>query len=228
MYGNETNPDEKYQNIVFFGLPAYGHINPTLSLISKLVRYNYRVIYYASEEYRTELEGHGAEFRVYNFGDIEWNPQIGSQILKLAELILRFSNEQLETLLAQVKELQPVLIIHDTLAFWGRVVADTMGIKAASVNAIITTYQYKSKIFCMYATHFMGKSLFEYRAIRNIIKYRNKIYKDYPIKNHKVLGLLMNEERLNICTYSRQIHPDADKLKNNCFSLDRQLFIGMI
>ena len=219
MYGNAMNPYEKYQNIVFFGLPAYGHINPTLSLINELVRCNYRVIYYATEEYRTEIEGHGAEFRAYNFQNVEWNPQIGSQILKLAELILRFSNEQLETLLAQVKELQPILIMHDTLAFWGRVVADAMGIKAASVNAIITTHQYTSKTFWLYTTHFIGKLLFEYGAIRNIIKYQNKIYKRYPIKNHKVLGLLMNEERLNIYTYPRLIHPDADKLKNNCFFL---------
>lgn len=207
------------KNIIFYGTPAYGHINPTLPIIRELTRCGYSVIYYATEEFRQTIETCGAEFRAYDFGDIEWMPQIGSRILQLTEVVLRFTYEQLESLLTEAREVQPVLILHDTIAFWGRAVADTMGIKAASVNAIVTAYQYTGKAFRMYATRFTGTSLFQLKSIRNIMLYRRQLLRRYPIKDRKLLRLLMNKEEFNIFTYPRQVHPEGNQLEESCFFL---------
>ncbi|MBQ3028213.1 MAG: hypothetical protein IJD26_03975, partial [Lachnospiraceae bacterium] len=182
-------------NIVLFGTPAYGHVNPTLPMITELVKCGYSVTYYDTEEFRQAIEACGATFRAYDFGEIPWTPQVGSRILELTELLLRFTDAQMEALLRQTKELHPVLILHDTIAFWGRAVAQTLGIRAASVNTIITAYRYTGKAFFLYATRFTGTSLQELKAIPGILKYKKRLKKQYGIKRTDLLGVLMNEEK---------------------------------
>lgn len=198
-------------NIVFFGTPAYGHVNPTLPMITELVKYGYRVTYYDTEEFRQAIEACGATFRAYDFGTIPWTPQVGSRILELTELLLRFTDAQMEELLRQTKELHPVLILHDTIAFWGRAVAQTLGIRAASVNTIITAYRYTGKAFFLYATRFTGTSLKELKAIPGSLKYKKRLKKQYGIKRTDLLGVLMNEEKWNIFTYPCTVHPEGTR-----------------
>ena len=198
-------------NIVFFGTPAYGHVNPTLPMITELRKCGYHVIYYATEEFRQAVEACGATFRAYDFGDIPWTPQVGSRILELTELLLRFTDAQMDELLRQTKELHPVLVLHDTIAFWGRAVAQTLGIRAASVNTIITAYRYTGKAFFLYATRFSGTSLKELKAIPGILKYKRRLKKQYGIKRTDLLGVLMNEEKFNVFTYPCPVHPEGTR-----------------
>ena len=198
-------------NIVLFGTPAYGHVNPTLPMITELVKCGYSVTYYDTEEFRQAIEACGATFRAYDFGEIPWTPQVGSRILELTELLLRFTDAQMETLLRQTKELHPVLILHDTIAFWGRAVAQILGIRAASVNTIITSYRYTGKAFFLYATRFTGTSLQELKAIPGILKYKKRLKKQYGIKRTDLLGVLMNEEKFNVFTYPCPVHPEGKR-----------------
>ena len=206
-------------NILFYGTPAYGHVNPTLAIVTELVRCGYAVTYYATEEFRRVIEACGAEFLAYDFGALEWEPQVGSRIPELAELLLRFTDAQLEGLQQQARERNPVLIFHDTIAFWGRAVADTLGIRAVSVNTIVTAYRYTGRAFRMYATRFAWTGLSEVKAIPGVRKYKKRLKKRYPVKRTDLLGLLMNEEEFNIFTYPRQVHPEGRKMKENCFFL---------
>ena len=52
--------------IIFFNLPATGHVNPSLPLVKELVGRGERVIYYCTETYRAKIESTGAEFRAYH------------------------------------------------------------------------------------------------------------------------------------------------------------------
>lgn len=45
---------------VFWGIPAHGHINPTVPLVTELVRQGERVYYYAVEAFRPAIERTGA------------------------------------------------------------------------------------------------------------------------------------------------------------------------
>lgn len=38
--------------IVFFGIPAHGHTNPTLEVVRELIARGHRVIYYSYDEFR--------------------------------------------------------------------------------------------------------------------------------------------------------------------------------
>ena len=207
------------KNIIFYGTPAYGHINPTLPIVNRLVKNGYRVVYYATEEFRQQIEACGAEVRVYDFGEIEWNPQIGSHIFKLAELVLRFANEQLDMLLSDARNLKAVLILHDTIAFWGRAVAEIAGIMAVSVNPIVTVYPNTRKTLRLYTSRFAVSSLRELAVLPEIIKMEKELTHRYALEKQRFLQILMNEEKFNIFTYPREMHPEGNRMKANAFFL---------
>ncbi len=52
-------------SLVFFNLPASGHVNPTLPLVAELSRRGDRVLYYTGDQFRDQVERQGAEFRSY-------------------------------------------------------------------------------------------------------------------------------------------------------------------
>ncbi|RDU23809.1 macrolide family glycosyltransferase [Anaerosacchariphilus polymeriproducens] len=51
------------EKILFLGIPAYGHINPTLGIIAELVKQGKEVVYFCSEEFRDRIEKTGAVFK---------------------------------------------------------------------------------------------------------------------------------------------------------------------
>lgn len=52
-------------NILFLGVPSYGHVNPTIGLVAELTAGGHHVTYFAAEKFRAPIEGAGAEFRSY-------------------------------------------------------------------------------------------------------------------------------------------------------------------
>ena len=50
------------KKIVFFSIPALGHTNPTIELVSELVNRGNQVWYYSFNEYREKIENAGAKF----------------------------------------------------------------------------------------------------------------------------------------------------------------------
>lgn len=207
------------RTIIFYGTPAYGHINPTLPIVDTLVSRGYSVIYYATQDFRSKIEMQGAQYREYDFSNTNWNPEVGSQIVELTELILEFTNEQLEYLLEEAKEEKPCLIIHDTLAFWGRAVANLLEIPTMSVNTIITINGYGTKAFWMYALRFSFSSLLQWKSIPRILQYKRQLKKRCKIGKTDWLSLLMNQEALNLYTYPLEMHPEGIQLKKEHFFL---------
>ncbi len=207
------------KSIIFYGTPAHGHINASTAIVKALTDHGFRVVYYATEEFRKSVEKSGAVFAEYDFGDITFETSVGSQILKLSELILKFSSEKLDELTSEAKKINPILIIHDTIAFWGRAVSHNLNVSAVSVNTFLTAYSYTSKTALMYAMRFSFKSLREIDSIPNIIKYRKIVKHKYGIKKTDILNLIMNGENLNVFTYPRSVHPDGQRFKENCFFL---------
>ena len=50
---------------LFFSLPLYGHVNPSLPLVQELVTRGDDVTYYASDGFRPQIERTGARYRAY-------------------------------------------------------------------------------------------------------------------------------------------------------------------
>ena len=129
----------KPSNIVFLSTPAHGHINPTLPLVSALVLRGYRVIYYATDEFRQKIEQHGAIFRSYQ--NVSPSELIVKNLATLYKTILKASSLIVDQLIDEISLDNPALIIHDSLSYWGKIVSSLLGIPTVSS---ISTFAFSS------------------------------------------------------------------------------------
>jgi len=50
------------KKIIFYSLPGFGHINPTLTVASELTKQGYSVFYYSTEEFKKYIVAAGVTF----------------------------------------------------------------------------------------------------------------------------------------------------------------------
>jgi MGT family glycosyltransferase len=116
--------------IVMAGMPAAGHVNPSVPLVRELVRQNVDVTYYATDEFRGSVERAGAEFRPYPAGtitshDIAEGTRTGSPV-RVVTRILAATESLLPFLLTDLCTLQPAAVVFDSNAIWGRMAAASL------------------------------------------------------------------------------------------------------
>jgi MGT family glycosyltransferase len=191
---------------IFFNVPAYGHTNPTLPVVAELVRRGERIIYYSLEEFRTVIEHTGASFRSYG----ETPPDSVTQDKNLTRQIYQImhaSQIMLPRLLADVQEIQPDYIIHDSFCPWGKYVAQITNIPAISSNTMfVITPQLAHSIPSMFIGQLlMGLTARKEKAlIHSIAIY---LHEKYGISQPDIHDIATNPEALNIVYTSKQFQP---------------------
>jgi MGT family glycosyltransferase len=122
--------------VVMTGMPAAGHVNPSLPLVRELVRQDVRVTYYSTGQFRDAIERTGAEFRPYPAGtitadDIADATRTGSPVrvvvrgLASTEILVPFLQEEL-------RADPPDAVAHDSNAIWGHMTAKSLGLPTIS------------------------------------------------------------------------------------------------
>jgi MGT family glycosyltransferase len=122
--------------IVMTGMPAAGHVNPSLPLVHELVRQGFQVIYYSTEQFRGAIERTGAQFKAYpprtiTAHDIAEATRTGSAVrvvvrgLASTEILLPF-------LQAELRADPPDAVAHDSNAIWGHMAAKSLGLPTIS------------------------------------------------------------------------------------------------
>ena len=96
-------------NILFANLPAFGHINPTLPVVSELVQRGHRVIYYNAATFEPVIADTGAAFRPYPESD-PFQAELAARIHNLVDvtvLVLTKSRSLVPFLCAEIEREQP-------------------------------------------------------------------------------------------------------------------------
>lgn len=121
-------------HIAIVSLGAFGHVNPTLSFASELVRRGVRVTYFTTEDFRKIVEPTGAKFvpvhswmaeQAAKGGD--GNKEEKSDVAATVPFL--FLNEEgayIDTILDVLKEDKPDAIIHDFAGIAGTIAADVL------------------------------------------------------------------------------------------------------
>ncbi len=116
--------------ILFFNIPAHGHVNPSIPLVKELVGRGERVIYYCTESYRAKIESAGAEFRSYG-AEYDFAPgQDAVTPFRAMSLILQAGEGVIANVIDQVRAEKPDVIIYDSMCVWGKQIAQIVGVAA--------------------------------------------------------------------------------------------------
>lgn len=154
--------------VVFLGIPAVGHINPTVGLVKELIARGEKVVYYNTPEFQPRIAAMEAEFRAYPFETTEsgnkiarWDEHLesikidgihtlnplGRHIMGKMIFYINIMNHPTFDLRKEIAALKPDYIIHDSCAYWGKVLAKQLDIPAI---ASVTTFAYCDQMWERY------------------------------------------------------------------------------
>lgn len=190
---------------LFFGLPRQGHTNPTLPLISELVRRGERILYYSTEEYRAVIEASGAEFRDY--GDI-FPPDYVSyikDILASVRYLMQVSQRIIDPMLSEIRDAQPDYILYDSLALWGQYFAQLLHLPAICSSSV---FPCSWRMVMSVPSSMLGglPSLPEYWRISAIGRHMQR---KYGVKKLDFMSCLRNTSQMTLVYTSRYFQPFA-------------------
>lgn len=201
--------------VLFFGIPAYGHMNPTLPLVAELVKRGEQVIYYSSEAFRPAIERAGATFRGI---DAFFNEQtyVDENLVRFAYTLIRITQEIIPTLLPEATAEKADYIIYDSLCIWGKCLAQILRLPAI---ASITTLARPQSLLqpeilasipalmpMMIRMMFAGRK--EMAKFQDISK---QLHETYHIPTPQLANVLDNLGKLNIVysTLQMQMYPNS-------------------
>jgi len=103
--------------LLFFNVPAYGHVYPTLPVVTELVQRGHHVIYFNSDTFEQAIKGTGAEFRAYPNSSTSEADLAGraSNLVTVSVFLLEESIRLLPFLLDQIDQEKPDRVIFDKL-----------------------------------------------------------------------------------------------------------------
>ncbi len=123
-------------HISFVTLGAFGHINPTLALVTELIKRGVRVTYFSPEAFREIIEPTGARFvpvpswmaenDKHNDGGDENQQDDGGVAAVVPFLFLKEAGAYIDTVLDTLKEDKPDAIVHDFAGIAGTMAADIL------------------------------------------------------------------------------------------------------
>jgi MGT family glycosyltransferase len=125
-------------HICFFGFPHFGHVNPTLPIVSVMVRRGYRVTYLTSSAFSQAISELGAEVVPCPAFEIGSGPPNFDSMLNR---ILGLTERTLEVVEAFFRSNKPNLIMYDFMSFAGRVLAQRFGIPAVQISPTFFVYR---------------------------------------------------------------------------------------
>lgn len=128
-------------HLAVVSLGAFGHINPTLSFVTELVKRGVRVTYFTTEDFRSIVEGTGAKFvpmkswmasNDNHNEDKKEEKKEGEKEESVAAVVpFLFLNEAgafIDDVLAVLREDKPDAILHDFAGIAGTMAADVLGV----------------------------------------------------------------------------------------------------
>ena len=207
--------------IAWFCIPAYGHTNPTLGLVRDLTSAGHQVYYFSFEMFRDRIEQAGATFigcDGYDFDmeDKENADRVGKDKVFATELLVS-STLALDAMTTEkVGEIRPDIVVSDSVAFWGKLVAMKHGLPYVSSTTTFAFNRYSSK-YMKESPWDIAKMLFAMPRIDKQIRRLRE--KGYPVKG--LLDIVQNDNDTNTIVYtSKYFQPCADTFS------DRYHFIG--
>ena len=207
--------------IAWFCIPAHGHTNPTLGVVRALTDAGHQVYYFSFEMFREKIEQAGAVFIPCDGCDFEMEDKenadrVGKDKVFATELLVSSTLALDEMTTRMVGEIGPDLIVSDSVAFWGKLVAMKHGLPYVCSTTTFAFNRY-SAAYMRESPWDIAKMLLAMPRInRQLGRLREK---GYPVKS--LLEIVQNDNDTDTIVYtSKLFQPRAETFS------DRYHFIG--
>lgn len=207
--------------IAWFCIPAHGHTNPTLGLVKEMTKAGHEVVYFSFEQFREKIEQVGATFVPCDAYDLEIKDEdaadrVGKDVAFATEVLVNSTLALDDMVAKKVSEIKPDLIVSDSVAYWGKLMAMKYNIPYVSSTTTFAFNKHSSR-YMKQGIGQLFKMLFSMPKInKQIAKLREK---GYPVKN--LLEILSNDNDTNTIVYtSKEFQPCAETFS------DKYCFIG--
>lgn len=208
--------------IVFFSIPAYGHINPTLGLVRELTARGQQVRYYSYEKFRSRIEAAGANFISCDGCDAQLglSPEDGARIAldpAFSIHVLVETTLALDAMVCREMETErPDCIVADSMAAWGKAAALKLKIPFVSSTTTFAFNRESAKIM----KQSLRQALKLLRSLPGINRDIRRLQRvGYPIKNF--LQLISNDRDTETIVYtSPEFQPCAESFS------EKYAFVG--
>ena len=201
--------------VMFFNVPGYGHINPTLPLVEELVNRGEEVIYYSTEKFREKIERTGSHFQRYEIINDE-NIRHPLNPVDFAEMLLTDTVRLLPGLISNVQRMRPDYILHDSVCVWGWATAKVLSMPAVCSTATFAVNREITKLMSersglpgLQLAAMIVKNVRSALIILHRTRQLQKIYSlDISVRN--IMNVFVNRSALNLVYTSKMLQPMAD------------------
>jgi len=207
--------------IAFFSIPAHGHTNPTIPVVTELVNRGHQVWYYSFLEFQEKIEDAGTTFIACDeflphLSQNELDRKAGKDFAALIEMVAGTTINLDEKVCKELREIQPDCIVSDSLCFWGKLFAKKLGIPYICSTTSFAFNRYTAKL--------MKRSLMELlRMIVGMprINKKMKLLKDHGYELKNFISIVQNDNQTDTIVYtSKEFQPMSDTFS------DRYAFVG--
>ncbi|ALC90564.1 glucosyltransferase [Bacillus sp. FJAT-18017] len=207
--------------IVFFSIPAHGHTNPTLPVVTELVNRGHEVWYYSFKEYQEKIEAAGANFiscdkYLPTISEEELNSKVGKDFAALIEMLVDTTIALDQKICEELKELKPDGIVSDSLCLWGKLFAKKLGIPYICSTTSFAYNQHTARL--------MKRGLKELVLMLIGMPRINKkmqLLKEYGYQVDSFVSIIENDNETDTIVYTtKEFQPLAESFS------DRYAFVG--
>ncbi len=208
--------------IVFFCIPAHGHTNPTLNVVRELIQRGHEVWYYSYELLREKIEATGARFVSCDAFDSEMKltpreaARLGSDLALSTKVLVDTTLALDDAVCRHMEQLKPDCIVADSMAVWGKAVAQKLGIPFVSSTTTFAFNKHSAQIMKQGFTDLLSMLFSMPKVNRHIKRLRNK---GYPV--HSILDIIQNDDNTHTIVYtSAEFQPCSETFS------DKYSFVG--
>jgi MGT family glycosyltransferase len=203
--------------VLFLSVPAHGNINPTLGLVSELVKQGEEVTYFASDEFKDTIETTGAIYKAYieDMDMFKSNKDNDKDRPRPMQRIMQSAHKIIEDILEQTKSEQFGYMIHSAAFPFAKVmkrILDVPTVSSLAIYAGLRDFLEKSE----------EKIAFFPEQMREVYKQASKeLFDIYGVQLPPyILQMIYNEGDINLVYTSKYFVPDSD------FFNDSYKFVG--
>ena len=189
--------------IVFFGIPAHGHTNPTISVVRELISRGHEVWYYSYNAMRDKIESVGAKFISCDDYDtahkleLKDSVRVGKDLAFSTKILVDTTLALDDMVCREMEKLRPDCIVADSMALWGKAVALKLGIPFVSSTTTFAFNQYSARIM----KQGIGDLFKMFFSIPKTAKQVKRLKdRGYPVKN--ILDIIGNDDNTHTIVYT--------------------------